>query len=177
MNRGAGASRASGEARGYARGVRRLAPRRGGPRRHQQSLRWARRLAPRRRPPWPRPSRRASSRPPRARTGSSCLARPFGTWTWTPRRGRTPSPRRRRRGMPSLVLVASMAFSPVCYVRHRPELVLLQYYRRPLPNNILIRTRRRRQEEEAQDGALATTLGRVISSIIPHVRRAPGPCD
>ena len=62
----------------------------------------------------------------------------------------TPSPRRRRRGMPSLVLVASMAFSHVCYVRHRPELVLLQYYRRPLPNNILIRTRRRRQEEEAE---------------------------
>ena len=52
-----------------------------------------------------------------------------------------------------------MSFSHVCYVRHRPELVLLQYYRRPLPNNILIRTRRRRQEEEAQRDSEAARAG------------------
>ena len=83
----------------------------------------------------------------------------------------TPSPRRRRRGMPSLVLVASMAFLHVCYVRHRPQLVLLQYYRRPLPNNILIRTRRRRQEEEAQRDSEAARAGSVGGDVGLRQRR------
>mmetsp|Transcript_21022 Transcript_21022/g.64754 ORF Transcript_21022/g.64754 Transcript_21022/m.64754 type:complete len:211 (+) Transcript_21022:909-1541(+) len=45
--------------------------------------------------------------------------------------------------------------------RHRPELVLLQYYRCPYPRPIITHTRRRRQEEEAERHPEASRKGSV----------------
>jgi len=63
-------------------------------------------------------------------------------------------------GASSSVLISTVAsFHLCCCDRHRPELVLLQYYRCPSPRPIITHTRRRRQEEEAERNSQAPRAG------------------